>query len=162
MSRLLFTALLLAFAGSTFGQQLLVMKKGRVVARFEPGEDFYFQLKDQRQVYHVTLQTIREFYFTTMNRDSIAYTRIASVHFKNADRKKFGMTTALTSAGLLAVYGLNTIAFDERSPAMRGLRFVGITGVFVGTIIYLRSDRRVKMDGRKRLRYAAYDSPLYR
>jgi len=149
-------------AGSVQAQQLLIMKKGSVISRFNPGDEIFFELKDQKQIHHTAIQNIREFYFTTVQGDTIQYQRVALVAFRNPERKKFGLTTAITGVALLGVYGLNSLAFDTQTPAMRGLRFVGILGAGVGMFIYLSADKKVRMNGVRRLRYIPYDSPLYR
>jgi hypothetical protein len=161
---LVFVSMVMTWAGAAEGQQLLVVKKGSVVTRYDVGEEIYFQLKDQRQVHHTSIRAIREFYFLTMDRDSIPYMRVQSLHFRNYDRKRYGAVTTLTSFGFLALYGLNAyvLDIDENTPSMRGLKFIAFTGIAVGTIIYLRSERSLKLGGKTRLKYAAYDSPLYR
>jgi len=162
VSRLLLVSLIVAFAGSSQCQQLLLIRKGSVATRYNESDEIYFQLKDQRQIHHTTIQTIREFYFLTASRDTIPYSRVESVHFRNYERKKFGAVTTLTGFGLLGVYGLNTLAFDEDTPAMRGLRIVAFMGIVVGTVIYFRAERKIKLGGRTRLKFVSYDSPLYR
>ena len=154
--------LLLAFTASVHGQQLLIMKKGKVIARYNPGDEIYFELKDQRQMHHAVLQSLREFYFVTVHGDTIQHSRVARIGFKSPNRKKHGMITALSGLALLGVYGLNSIAFDENSTSMRGLRLVGLLAVGSGMIIWFTSESSVRINGVKRLKYASYDSPLYR
>jgi hypothetical protein len=165
MSRLpVFLALLfvLSFVGPVAAQQLLIIRKGSVSFRYNAGDEIYFELKDQKQIHHTTIQNLREFYFTTVQGDTIQYQRIALVAFRNDARKKYGMTTAIAGAVLLGVYGLNSIAFDESSPAMRGLRLVGALGIVSGAIIYLTADKKMRLTNGRRLKYVTYDSPLYR
>jgi hypothetical protein len=166
MSRIAGSLLLLfflaAFAVSVHGQQLLIMKKGKVIARYNPGDEIYFELKDQRQMHHAVLQSLREFYFVTVHGDTIQHSRVARIGFKSEGRKKYGMVTALMGLGLLGVYGLNAIAFDENSTSMRGLRLVGLLAVGSGMIIWFTSESSVRINGVRRLKHAAYDSPLYR
>lgn len=160
------TLLLVAFVifaeGTLCGQQLLVLKQGKVLARFDEGDEIFFQLKDQRQVHHSALQSIREFYFVTVNQDSIPFSRVYSLTFRSEARKKYGAVTMLTGAALLGVYGLNSLAFDEDTQSMRGLRTVGLFGIGFGALIYFTSQSTIKLTGIKRLKYASYDSPLYK
>jgi hypothetical protein len=154
--------LFLMLAASVHGQQLLLMKKSKVIARYNPGDDIYFELKDQRQMHHATLQSLREFYFVTVHGDTVQHSRVARIGFKNQSRKRYGMVTAVTGAALLGVYGINSIAFDEESQSMRGLRLVGLWGVGLGMLIWFTSESSVRINGAKRLKYVSYDSPLYR
>jgi hypothetical protein len=162
VTRLLLLLLLSTVAASVHGQQLLVMKKGKVIARYNSGDDIYFELKDQRQLHHAVLLVSREFSFVTAQFDTIQHSRVARIGFKNESRKRYGMVTALTGAALLGVYGLNSIAFDEQSPSMRGLRLVGSLGVGFGLLIWFTSESSVRIKGATRLKFASYDSPLYR
>lgn len=162
VSVLLTVILMMALGDTVQAQQLLIIKKGAVSSRFDQGDDIYFELRDQKQIHHAVIQHIREFYFTTVQGDTIQYQRVALVAFRNDERKRFGMTTAITGVALLGVYGLNSLAFDRQTPAMRGLRFVGILGAGAGTFIYLTADKKVRLNGIRRLKYVSYDSPLYR
>jgi hypothetical protein len=155
-------AFIMLFGPSVGAQQLLIIKKGSVSFRYNPGDEIYFELKDQKQIHHTTIQNLREFYFTTVQGDTIQYQRIALLAFRNDARKKYGMSTAIAGAVLLGVYGLNSIAFDPNTPAMRGLRLVGVLGIASGAIIYLTADKKMRLTNGRRLKYVTYDSPLYR
>jgi hypothetical protein len=143
-------------------QQLLIMKKGNVVSRFEPGDDLLFVFKKEKQVNHVTIQTLREFYLITMARDTIQYQAIGRIKFRNPERRKYGVTTFATGAALLGVWAINSLAFDSNSTSMRGLRFVGFLGIGVGAFIFFTADSSMKINGIRRLKYISYDSPLYK
>jgi hypothetical protein len=144
------------------GQQMLVMNKGSVTDRFNSGDELLFVFKNEKQVIRVTIQSIREFYFITTSKDTIAYQRVGKIVYRNPERQRRGAIMAATGAGLLAVYGLNSLAFDQNTPSMKGLRLVGVFGVGFGIIIYLTANSSKKLKGGRRLKYASYDSPLYR
>lgn len=159
---LLVLLVLILSIADVVAQQMLILKKGKVLARFNQGDEVYFELKDQRQIHHTTIQSIRDFYFTTVGNDTIQYSRVAFFQFRNDEGKIRGKTMAVIGVALLGVYGLNSLAFDEVSPSMRGLRLVGGLGTAIGMTLYLTSTKKIKLKGFKRLKYIPYDSPLYR
>jgi hypothetical protein len=143
-------------------QQILVMKKGEVTARINPGDELLFVFKDDKQVNHVTIQSIREFYFITTSKDTIPYQRVGKLVYRSPERRKRGVVMIASGAALLAVYGINSLAFDVDTPSMRGLRLVGFLGVGFGSLLCLTANSSTKLSGARRLKYASYDSPLYR
>ena len=160
-SSLLVFAFVLFAAGSS-AQQLLIMKRGKVVSRFNPGDELLFQFKSEKQVNRVTIQSLREFYFVTTSKDTIQYLKIGRIVFRNPGRQKYAVSVFGMGAALLAIWGVNTLAFDSTSPSMRGLRVVGFIAVGVGTFMYFTANSGTKMKGGTRLKYVSYDSPLYR
>jgi hypothetical protein len=144
------------------GQQLLIMKKGKIVSRFEQGDDLLFVMKNEKQLNHVTIQSLREFYLITTARDTIKYQQIGRIKFRNPQKRKYGVTTFASGAALLGIWAINSLAFDPNSQSMRGLRFVGLLGVGVGIFIFFTADSSVKLNGIRRLKYISYDSPLYK
>jgi hypothetical protein len=160
--RLFFVAILLFVVELAPGQQLLIMKKGKVISRFNPGDEMLFQFKGDKQPVRVVIRELREFYFITTSKDTIQYLRVGRVIFRNPDRQKYGAMVFGTGAALLAVWGVNALAFDTTSPSMRGLQLVGFFGVGLGAFIYFTANTGVTLNGYKRLKYISYDSPLYR
>lgn len=144
----------------TCSQQLLLLKGGRILTRYNIGDEIYFELKDQRQVHHTSIASLREFDFITVNEDTIQLSRVASIHFKNYARRKYSRGILLTGAALIGVYYLNSIAFDTSSPSMKGLYWVGVYGVAAGVVINLTSKKSVRLEGVKRLKCVPWDSPL--
>jgi hypothetical protein len=144
------------------GQQLLLMKKSKVVSRFDPGDELVFQFKGDKQPNRVVIQGLREFYFITTSGDTIQYQRVGRILFRNPERQKYGAMVFGTGVALLAIWGLNSLAYDTTTPSMRGLQVVGFFGVGLGTFIYFTANSGVRMKPGTRLKYISYDSPLYR
>lgn len=163
-ARILTLLSLMFMSGAACAQswQMLLMKRGRVLARYNPGDPILFVLKGDKQVRSAGIIAIREFDFVTSTKDTIQFLNVASLKFRNSARKKYGITTVLTSAALFSVYFLNSVAFDKNESSMRGLRAVGIYGAVFGTAIYLTSNRTTRLKNGKRLKGISYESPLYR
>lgn len=163
ISRMILVGIALLFAAHlAVGQQLVIMKKNKIVTRFEAGDELLFQFKGDKQPNRVIIQSIREFYFVTTSKDSIEYQRVGRILFRNPDRQKYGAMVFGTGVAMLAIWGLNSLAYDTTSPSMRGLQLVGFFGVGLGTFIFFTANSGVKMKPGTRLKYISYDSPLYR
>jgi hypothetical protein len=159
---ILFLAAFLFVAEISSAQQLLIIKKGKVISRFNPGDELVFQFKNDKQPNRVVIQSLRDFYFISTANDTIQYLKIGRIVFRNPGRRKYGATVFGMGAALLAVWGINTLAFDSTSPSMRGLQVVGFIAIGVGTFIYFTAETGTKLKGYTRLKYVSYDSPLYR
>jgi hypothetical protein len=142
--------------------QMLLMKNGRILTRYNPGDPILFVLKGDKQVRGAAILAVREFDFITSTKDTIEFLQVASLKFRNSARKKYGVATVLASAALFSVYFLNSVAFDKNESSMRGLRAVGIYGAVFGTAIYLTSNKTTRLKKGKRLKGISYESPLYR
>jgi hypothetical protein len=164
VSRHLFFAVIVLLVATDLAsaQQMVIMKKNKIVTRFEAGDELLFQFKDDKQPNRVIIQSIREFYLVTTSGDSIDYQRVGRILFRNPDRQKYGAMVFGTGVALLAIWGVNSLAFDTTSPSMRGLQLVGFFGVGLGTFIYFTANSGVKIKPGTRLKYISYDSPLYR
>ena len=85
----LITVVFVLVAACVSGQQLLIMKKGKVIARFNPGDELLFQFKNEKQANRVVIQSLREFYFITTANDSIQYLKIGRILFRNPQKQKW-------------------------------------------------------------------------
>jgi hypothetical protein len=144
-------------------QQMVVLKKGRIVTRFNLGDEIRFVLKnDKKQTYHAALIIIREFDFITVQKDTIKYSDIAKLKFKNDGRRKYGQGTVLTALALAGLGLALEKPFGDKNPqAIKGLYTVGILGTAFGTFFMLTSKSSIKFNGKNRLKFINYDSPLY-
>lgn len=145
-------------------QQLLLMKKGRIIGRFNPGDEIRFELKDQRKIaHHTAIMTIRQFDFITINKDTIEFSRIHKIKFKSANRAKLATSHFIAGAALVGLSYLLEPAFgDGNKTSVQGVRFVGIYAIAYGSFMMLTRNTGIKLNGIKRLKSIPYDSPLYR
>src|SRR4051812_14249198 len=100
MTRFVLAFFLIVAAQLSVAQQMAVMKKGHIMARYNIGDDIRFVLKSDDQVYHAAIMSIQEFSFVTMQRDTIKYLDIAKLKFKHKAAMKYVKSTLIGSAGL--------------------------------------------------------------
>lgn len=160
----IFLVLFLLMSGVATGQswQMLLMKRGSIVTRYNPGDPILYVLKGDKQVRKASILAVHEFDFVTSGRDTIPFSSVAAIKFRSTARKKYAVSTMLGGAALLGVYLLNSSAFDKNESSMRGLRFIGLYGMGVGVLILLTSNQTVRLNGIKRLKGISYTSPLYK
>ncbi|MEJ0033067.1 MAG: hypothetical protein WDO15_23215 [Bacteroidota bacterium] len=73
MTKFVIAFFLISTAHMAGAQQMAVMKKGHVMARYYIGNDIRFVLKGDDQLYHAAIMSIQEFSFVTMQRDTIKF-----------------------------------------------------------------------------------------
>lgn len=165
MCRVLLIIFLFLFIASqpVDGQQMIVLKKGRIISRFNLGDDVRFVLKGDKQTYHAAILQIHEFEFITLQKDTVKFKDIAKLKFKNKGAMNYVKSTLLGSAGLMALHFALKPAYGDKNPqAIKGLAYAAGGGV-VSTLFVLATSRsHIKLNGFKRLKFINYDSPLYR
>lgn len=146
------------------GQQMVVMKRGgKVIARYNLGDDIRFVLKGDKQEYHAAILSIREFEFITLQKDTIKYSDIATLKFRNPGLKKYIKTTLIGSASLMALHLALKGPFGESNPtSVNGLAYVAGAGLIPLAFAVVMNKSKIKLTGYKRLRFINYDSPLYK
>jgi hypothetical protein len=144
-------------------QQMVVLKRGKIISRYNLGDEIRFVLKgDRKQAYHAALISIREFDFITVQKDTIQFGDIAKLKYKNPARRKYGQGTILTALALGGLgFALEKPFGDKNPQAIRGLYTVGALGTVFGTFFILTSKSQIKLNGKNRLKFINYDSPLY-
>ncbi len=144
-------------------QQMVVLRRGKVNMRFNLGDDIRFTRKNEgKQIYHVAILAIREFDFVTLQKDTIKFSEITKLKFDNPARRKYGQGTVLTAVALGALGFAMEQPFGDKNPqAIRGLKTVGVLGAAFGTFFILTSKSTIRLNGKSRLKYLHYDSPLY-
>lgn len=155
--------LFLLIACSAAAQQFVVIKKGSIKARYNLGDDIYFVLKGDKQLYHAAILSIHEFEFLTLQKDTIRYSDIAKLKFRNKGAMNYVKSTLIGSAALTALHFALKPAYGDKNPqAVKGLLYAAGAGV-VSTLFVLATSRsHLKIAGFKRIKFINYDSPLYR
>jgi hypothetical protein len=163
MHRLLFLFILVCVAATATGQQMVVIKKGKIKMRYYPGDEIRFELKGDDQVYHAAILQIREFEFITLQKDTIRFADVERLRFKNPGLKKYVVSTLIGSGSLLALHFALKGPFGDKNPqAVDGLAYAAGAGILPITLALLLNKRQMKLTGFKRLKFVNYDSPLYR
>lgn len=163
MRRILFLVLFFGVIFSSAGQQMVVMKKGKIMARYNLGDEIRFVLKGDKQVYHAAILSIREFEFLTLQKDTIKFNQVHMLKFKNKNLKKYVTTTLIASASLMALHFALKGPFGEKNPqAVNGLAYVAGSGLIPLAFAVLMNKSKIKLVGFKRLKFINYDSPLYK
>jgi hypothetical protein len=162
MGRIL-VVLFLLIASCTQAQQMAVMKKGHIMARYYLGDEIRFVLKGDDQMYHAAIMSIQEFSFVTMQRDTIKFLDVAKLKFRNKGAMNYVKSTLLGSAGLTALHFALKPAFGKKNAqSVNGLLYAAGVGA-VSTLFVLATSRsHIRIRGYKRLKFINYDSPLYR
>ncbi len=144
-------------------QQMVVLKKGRIISRYNLGDEIRFVLKGDKQAYNAAILSIREFEFITLQKDTVKFRDIAKLKFRNKGAMNYVKSTLLGSAGLMALHFALKEPYGDKNPqAVKGLAYAAGGGV-ISTIFVLATSRsQVKLNGFKRLKFINYDSPLYR
>jgi len=162
MARIL-VVLFLLIAGCSQAQQMVVMKKGHIMARYNIGDEIRFVLKGDDQLYHAAIMSIQEFSFVTMQRDTIKYLDVAKLKFRNKGAFNYVKSTLLGSAGLTALHFAIKPAFGKKNPqSVNGLLYAAGVGAISSLFVLATSRSHIKIAGFKRLKFINYDSPLYR
>jgi hypothetical protein len=143
---------------------MVVIKKGKIMTRYNLGNEIWFVLKDDpKQVRHVAILSIREFEFVTLQKDTIKYNQISRLKFKNKGLKKYVVSTLIGSASLLALHFALKGPFGDTNPgAVNGLAYAAGSGVLPLLFAVISNKRQIKLTGFKRLKFINYDSPLYK
>jgi hypothetical protein len=162
MTKFVLAFFLIIAAQMSAAQQMAVMKKGHIMARYNIGDDIRFVLKSDDQVYHAAIMSIQEFSFVTMQRDTIRYLDIAKLKFKHKAAMKYVKSTLIGSAGLTGLYFALKPAFGKKnSQSVKGLLYAAGIGAVSTLFPLLTSRSHIKLTGFKRLKFINYDSPLY-
>jgi hypothetical protein len=162
MGRILLFTFFLLIAGFASAQQAIVIKKGKIMTRYNLGDDIRFVLKGDKQVYHAAILSIREFEFITLQKDTIKYQDIAKLKFKNKGAINYLKSSLIGSAGLIALSFAVEPAFGSKNPqAIKGMRYAAGGGIVSTLFVLATSRRQIKLVGFKRLKFINYDSPLY-
>lgn len=142
---------------------MVVLKKGRIISRYNLGDEIRFVLKGDKQAYNAAILSIREFEFITLQKDTVKFRDIAKLKFRNKGAMNYVKSTLLGSAGLMALHFALKEPYGDKNPqAVKGLAYAAGGGV-ISTIFVLATSRsQVKLNGFKRLKFINYDSPLYR
>ena len=152
----------LVAAHMTSAQQMAVMKKGHIMARFNLGDEIRFVLKNDDQLYHAAIMSIQEFSFVTMQRDTIKYLDIAKLKFKHKRSWAYIKSTLIGSAGLTALHFALKPAFGTKNKqSVNGLLYAAGVGAVSTLFVLVTSRSHIKLTGFKRLKFINYDSPLY-
>ena len=163
MKQLVIFLVLFAAAYSAAGQQMVVMKRGKTLVRYNLGDEIRFVLKGDDQAYHAAILSIREFEFITLQKDTIRYNDIAQLRFKNKGLKKYVVSTLIASGSLMALHFALKGPFGEKNPqAVNGLAYAAGAGLIPITFAVLFNKSKIKLENGKRLRFINYDSPLYK
>jgi hypothetical protein len=142
---------------------MVVIKKGRIMQRYNLGDEIYFVRKTDSQLYHAVIMSIQEFSFVTMQRDTIKFLDVAKLKFRRKGLMNYMKSTLIGSAGLAALHFALKPAFGKSNPqSINGLLYVAGTGPLSVLIAVLSSRSHIKIAGFKRLKFINYDSPLYR
>ena len=163
MIRLVALFLFLIIAGSAAAQQMVVVKKGKIISRYNLGDEIHFVLKGDDQSYNAAILSIREFEFITLQKDTIHFNQIAKLKFRNKGTMNYVKSTLIGSAGLLALHFALKEPFGDKNPqAIKGLAFAAGGGVVSILFVLATSHSKIKLNGFKRLKFINYDSPAYR
>lgn len=155
--------LLLIVSASAYGQQMVVIKKGNIMTRYNLGEEIRFVLKGDKQMYKAAILSIREFEFVTLTKDTIKYNQIARLKFQNKGVKNYMKSTLIGAAGLTALHFALKEPYGDKNPqAVNGLAYAAGAGVVSSLFILATSRSHIKLNGFKRLKFINYDSPLYK
>src|SRR5690349_16101953 len=103
MIRFVLFFIFLSIAGSVSAQQMIVIKKGHIMTRYNLGDDIRYVLKGDKQVYHAAILSIREFEFVTLQKDTVKYLDVARLKFKNKGAMNYLKSTLIGSAALTAL-----------------------------------------------------------
>lgn len=160
--RNIFVVLLFLIAGCAEAQQMVVMRKGHIMARYNVGDEIRFVLKHDGQLYHAAIMSIQEFSFVTMQRDTIKYLDIAKLKFRQKGSMKYIKSTLIGSAGLTALHFALKPTYGKKNPqSVNGLLYAAGIGAISTLFPLLTSRSHIKLTGFKRLKFINYDSPLY-
>jgi hypothetical protein len=145
-------------------QQMVVIKKGKISVRYNLGDEIRFTLKDEpKQVHHAAILSIREFEFLTLQKDTIKYSDIARLKFKNKNLKKYVVSTLIGSGVLLGLHFVLKEPFGEKNPiAVKGLAYAAGSGIIPIFFALIANKSQMKLNGYRRLKFVNYDSPLYK
>jgi len=161
MARIVFLIIIYAIACSADAQQMVVIKKGSIIARYNLGDPIRYVTKDGL-AHNAAILSIRDFEFVTLQKDTIKFADVARLKFKNKSMK-FVKSTLVGSAGLLALHFALKGPYGDTNPnAVKGLAYASAAGVFPVILALLTSRSQIKLNGFKRLKFVNYDSPLYR
>lgn len=142
---------------------MLVIKKGRILSRYNLGDDIRYVLKGDKQVYHAAILSIREFEFITLQKDTVKYLEVAKLKFKNKGGMNYLKSTLIGSAALTALSFALEPAYGDKNPqAIKGMRFAAGAGVVSSLVAVALSRSQIKISGFKRIKFINYDSPLYK
>jgi len=142
---------------------MVVLKKGRILTRFNLGDEIYYVLKGDKQKYHAAILQIHEFEFITLQKDTVKFLEVAKLKFKNKGAMNYAKSSLIGSAALTALSFALEPAYGDKNPqAIKGMRYAAGAGL-VSTLFVLATSRsQIKLVGFKRLKFINYDSPLYR
>jgi len=116
MRILIFSCFMLGFAAATFGQeQMVLLKRGDVVARFELGDNIKCKLRNGKTKAGMAIRYTDS--FILLRGDTIMFSDIYKIHAKGkrkADfRQKVGTVLMIGGVGYFAIDQINTIFFVE-------------------------------------------------
>lgn len=121
-TRIALVCLLLLTSYQLVGQtQLVLLNKERILARFVPGDDFIYKLKDKKGYVTSFITEIREFSVVTFN-DTIQFASIDRVSLKGQPQRKGSrlLSKFLITAGVayFVIDQFNNIVVQGNQPDM--------------------------------------------
>jgi len=153
----------LVIAGTVSAQQMVVLKKGRIMSRYNLGDEIRYVLKGDKQMYHAAILSIREFEFITLQKDTVKFLEVSKLKFKNKGAWNYAKSAAIGAAGLVALSYALEPTFGKSNPnAIKGMRYAAGGGIISTLFVLATSRSKIKLVGFKRLKFINYDSPLYR
>lgn len=164
MRTILFVALFFGLVLSSAAQQMVVLKKGNIIARYGLGDEIRFVLKDDpKQDHHAAILSIHEFEFITLQKDTIKFSQVERLKFRNKGLKKYVVSTLIASGSLMALHFALKGPFGDSNPqAVDGLAYAAGAGLLPVAFAVLFNKSKIKLNGYKRLKFINYDSPLYK
>lgn len=161
MIRIVVLLIICAAGISAHAQQMVVMKKGNILVRFNLGDPIRYVTKDGL-AHNAAILSIREFEFVTLQKDTIKYSDVAKLKFKKKGAWNYVKSTVIGAAGLVALsYALEKPYGDKNPNAIKGLRWAAAAGTVSSLLVVVASRSQIKLNGFKRLKFINYDSPLY-
>lgn len=142
---------------------MVVIKKGKIITRYNLGDEIRYVLKGDKQPYNAAILQIREFEFITLQKDTVKFLDVAKLKFRNKGAMNYAKSSLIGAAGLTALSFALEPAFGSKNPqAINGMRYAAGAGLISTLFVLATSRTQIKLVGFKRLKFINYDSPLYR
>lgn len=154
---------MLLLSGAAIAQkQLIILKKNRVVARYNPGDDLVFKTTDSRHVRKSYVNNLADTAVVTA-RDTVPFYSFDRVYFnQHSFARTLGTTLIIAGAGYFFIDQLNNVVVKgnefRSEPSIN--RFAIIT-VGVGVPLVLLQKKSQRMGYHYRMLTVDPDSPLY-
>lgn len=129
MIRVLFVFIICIVTIPADAQQMIVVKRGHIQARFNLGDPIRYVSKDG-ETHNAAILHIREFEFITLQRDTVKFSDVTRLKFKNKQSWAFIKGTLIGSAGLLALHFALKEPYGDKNPqAVKGLAYAAGSGL---------------------------------